>query len=188
MLTSQLAQKYAQAVYELASDKDMLIEAKAQLNMVLATIEEHSDLEIFLYHPRVQIEAKKETITSLFAQDLAEFVHKFLLLLVDKRREVLLPAIVREYTKLANAARNIIEAEVTVAMPLSEGEQSALIQKLSTVTGKNVTIQTKVDKRILGGVIVKIGDKLIDGSVARQLNMLQQALLTNDAAKIGVKS
>jgi F-type H+-transporting ATPase subunit delta len=117
---------------------------------------------------------------------LTDFVHNFLLLLVDKRREAALPAIIAEYRNLANEARNIAEAEVITAMPLTDAEHKALAVKLSAVTGKNMVLKTQLDTSILGGVIVKIGDKLIDGSVARQLRMLKATLLTTEVTKIGV--
>jgi len=98
------------------------------------------------------------------------------LLLIDKRRETILPSIFTEFKRLLNEARNMIEADVITALPLDDAEHEALAQKLGVVTGKNVVLKTKIDPTILGGVIVKIGDKLIDGSVARQLKTLQTAL------------
>lgn len=186
MLANQLALKYAQAIYEVAADKDMLGKVEEELSMVEKTIYEHEDLRILFYHPRVPAKAKKETVTKLFNQELQGFVHNFLLLLIDKRREAALPQIVTEYRKLANEARNIGEAEVISAMPLTESEEAELARKLSKVTGKNIVLKTYIDESILGGVIVKIGDKLIDGSVARQLKMLKNALLTTEVTKIGV--
>ncbi|MCE5286549.1 MAG: F0F1 ATP synthase subunit delta [Pelosinus sp.] len=186
MLANQLALKYAQAIYEVAADKNLLSEVEEQLTTVEQAIREHEDLATLFYHPRVPAVAKKETISKLFKQELADFVHNFLLLLVDKRREAALPAIVSEYRKLANEARNMAEAEVITAMPLTEQEHAALVRKLSTVTGKNMVLKTQIDESILGGVIVKIGDKLIDGSVVRQLRMLKTKLLTTEVTKIGV--
>jgi F-type H+-transporting ATPase subunit delta len=186
MLANQLALKYAQAIYEVAAGKNMLSEVEQQLQTVEQTIREHQDLATLFYHPRVPAQAKKETVSRLFKQDLAEFVHNFLLLLVDKRREAALPVIISEYRKLANEARNMAEAEVITAMPLSAEEHAALARKLSSVTGKNMVLKTQIDTSILGGVIVKIGDKLIDGSVARQLAMMRNTLLSTEVTKIGV--
>lgn len=186
MLANQLALKYAQAMFELAKEKGMTDEIKAQLVMVEATIAAHEQLATLMYHPRVPSEAKKETISKLFTSEIADDLYKFLLLLVDKRREPVLPAIVKEYVKLANQANNIDEAEVTTAMPLTEAECAALAAKLSNVTGKNIMLKTAVNPKLLGGVVVKIGDKLIDGSVARQLQVLKEALLKTEVTKIGV--
>lgn len=182
MLNDQLAIKYAQALYELASEKSMLPQVEQQLFEVEQALAAYDDLAALLYHPRVDAQAKKTVITQVFGEDLADFVHNFLLLLVDKRRETVLPTIFTEFKKLLNEARNIIEADVVTALPLSEAEHHALAQKLGVVTNKNVVLKTKVDPGILGGVIVKIGDKLIDGSVARQLKTLKAALTNTPVA------
>ena len=186
MLTNQLAKKYAQAIYELAGEKDMLSQVETELKLVESTIDTYSDLSTLIYHPRVLAEAKKETLGKIFTNDIADFVLKFLMLLVDKRRETILPAIILEYIKLANEARNIVQAEVTTAMPIDETQQTALINKLSLVTGKTIVIKTQIDKATIGGVVVKIGDKLIDGSVARQLERLKNTLLNTELTVIGV--
>lgn len=185
MLASKLAAKYAQAIFELAEEKNTLQKTGEQLAAVTATIAQHQELSNLFYHPRVPIAAKKETIDKVFGSEIADFVKKFLWLLVDRRREAALPGIVQEYTKFANEARNIAEAEVTTAVPLSQRQQAALARKLSDVTGKQVVLKMQIDTKILGGVIVKIGDKLIDGSVVRQLQVLKTSLLKGEA-KIGV--
>lgn len=186
MLTSQLALRYAQAIYELAADKQALEAVEGQLMMVEEALTTSSDFATLLFHPQVPIEAKKDTVSKVFGSDLTEYVRNFLFLIIDKRRESALLAIIREYRALANQARNIAEAEVTTAMPLREAEAKALASKLSAVSGKSVVLKTQVDSRILGGVIVKIGDKLIDGSVLRQLDALRSALLKTEVTKIGV--
>ena len=186
MLTNQLALKYAQAIYELSAEKNLLDQVENELRWVESTIATHSDLSTLIYHPRVLAQAKKETLSKIFSLDVADFVLKFLMLLVDKRRETILPAIIREYVKLANVARDIVEAEVTTAMPLDMDQQSALMTKLGIVTGKTIVLKTHINKAIIGGVVVKIGDKLIDGSIARQLETLKNALLHNEATGIEV--
>ncbi|AJQ25922.1 F0F1 ATP synthase subunit delta [Pelosinus fermentans] len=186
MLANQLAVKYAQALYELAAEKDMLDITEQELHFVESTIASYDDLSTLMYHPQVLAQAKKETIHKVFGQDIHDFVLNFLLLLVDKRRESILPAIIYEYVKLANQARNIVEAEVTTALPLDEGQHTALVNKLSLVTGKTIVLKTQINQGIIGGIIVKIGDKLIDGSVVRQLATLKKALLNNEVTGIEV--
>ncbi|MBP2637703.1 MAG: atpH [Firmicutes bacterium] len=182
MLTNTLALKYAQAIYEIADEKSMLDAVEKQLTMVVATIAEHADLANLMYHPLVPAQAKKDTINKIFADELDEFVRNFLLLLIDKRRETALAAIAQEYVRLANEARNIAEAEVFTARELSVAQLEALATKLSEVTGKKIVLKTTIAQDLLGGIVVKIGDKLIDGSVARQLKALKAALLTKPAS------
>jgi F-type H+-transporting ATPase subunit delta len=186
MLTSQLALRYAEALYELAAEKQALVEVGEDLRVVEETLDGFPQLAALLYHPQVPQTAKKDTIAKVFGPQVADYVRNFLLLIIDKRRESALLAIIKEYRILANTAQNIIEAEVTTAMPLAEGELAALSAKLGGITGKNVKIKAEIDKRILGGIIVKIGDKLIDGSVTHQLKKLQASLLKTEVTKIGV--
>lgn len=182
MLIDQVALKYAQALYELAIEKSMLDEAEAQLNELEQALVAYPDLAALIYHPRVEPKAKKEVMTRIFGGEVAEFVHNFLLLLVDKRRETILPAIFAEFKNLVNEARNILEVEAITALPLSNEQHVGLAQKLGMITGKNIVLNTKLDASILGGVIVKIGDKLIDGSVARQLKTLETAIMNAPVA------
>ena len=186
MLTNQLAIRYAKAIYEIAVENSVLKEIGAQLDSVQETIASQEDLADFMYHPHIKPEAKKEVLEKIFKGQLADEVYKFLMLLVDKRREGLLKQIAAEYEVLANVEQNILEADVVVARPLSQEQEARLVKKLSDTTGKRVVIKTKIDASILGGVIVKIGDKLIDGSVIRQMQVLKRNLLINEAAKIGV--
>lgn len=186
MLGNQLAAKYAKAIYEIAAESNMLDQVETQLRMVTSTIDEYSDLSTLIYHPRVLGQTKKETIKKIFSQDVADIVLKFLMLLIDKRREAVLPAIIHEYVTLANEARNVVEAEVTTALPLSNEQQTALINKLGLVTGKTIVLKTQINKAIIGGVIVQIGDKLIDGSIARQLQMIKNTLLNTEVTGIEV--
>ncbi|QJW44831.1 F0F1 ATP synthase subunit delta [bacterium BFN5] len=180
MLTNQLAQTYAQAIYEIAADKGMLDEVQAQLEAVQATVSGHAELNALLNHPLVPPQAKKETVTKIFTGELADFVSNFLLLLIDKRRETLLTAIIGEYINIANQTRNIEVAEVTTAKPLTDSQRDALAAKLSKVTGSKIILKLHIDEQILGGVVVKIGERLIDGSIVRQLKSLKTALLSSD--------
>ena len=186
MLANQLAVKYAQAVYELAMEKNMLSAVEEELHLVESTIASYEGLSTLIYHPQVLAQVKKETIHKVFGQDINDFVLKFLLLLVDKRRESILPAVIDEYVKMANQARNIMEAEIITALPLAESQHTALVSKLSLATGKQIVLKPQIDRSIIGGIIVKIGDKLIDGSVVRQLATLKKALLNNEVTGIEV--
>jgi F-type H+-transporting ATPase subunit delta len=159
---------------------------EAQLNTVAETIISHKELATFLYHPRVPLQAKKGLLKSVFGEDVTVYVLNFLLLIVDKRRESFLPQIIEQFIALANEARNIAIAKVTTFLPLSASEEVALTQKLALWTGKNIRLQIHTDPSILGGVIVRLGDKLIDGSVKRQLDRMKLKMLNSQVTKIGV--
>lgn len=179
MLNLQLANKYAKAIFEVAQDDGKINEYGTELKTVASEIDAHKELSSFLVNPQIQPKAKKDLCAKLFQEEISISVYNFLMLLIDKRREVLLQEIVREYQTLSNAAQNIIHAEVTVASALNEKQQAKLIEKLEESTGKKVVVRTKIDQSIIGGVVVQIGDRLIDGSIVRQMQSLQKQLMAN---------
>ena len=112
---------------------------------------------------------------------------RFLLELAEKHREGALPAILREYVELAQEdKRNLLMADVTTAMPLTPGQEQALAEKLAAMTGRTIKIRQHVDSEILGGIVVRVGDKLLDGSLSHQLSVLQADLLKTPLVKVGV--
>ncbi|MFA6850482.1 MAG: ATP synthase F1 subunit delta [Selenomonadaceae bacterium] len=179
MLNVQLARKYSMAVFELAQEEGKLEEYGEQLAEVSRIIFGQADLKAFVTNPQVQPKAKKELLSKLFKEEVSLTVYHFIMFLVDKRRESLLEAIDHEYRILSNAARGIVVADVTVASELKSGQQAELIAKLEKVTGKTIKIRSHIDKSIIGGVIVKMGDKRIDGSVIGRMQALKTQLLAN---------
>ena len=112
---------------------------------------------------------------------------KFLLELAEKHREAALPAVLREYVELAKEdKRNLLMADVTTALPLTASQEQALAEKLAAMTGKTIKIRQHVDSEILGGIVVRVGDKLLDGSLSHQLSVLQADLLKTPLVKVGV--
>jgi F-type H+-transporting ATPase subunit delta len=111
----------------------------------------------------------------------------FLLQVAEKHRDASLPAILREYVELAKEdKRNLLMADVTTALPLTEIQEQALAEKLAAMTGRTIKIRQHVDSSILGGIVVRVGDKLLDGSVSHQLAVLQADLLKTPLMKVGV--
>ena len=87
--------------------------------------------------------------------------------------------IVGEYEALSNEVRNIVVAHVTTAVAMEKPQQEALTAKLEAITGKHIELKTHIDKSIIGGVVVKLGDKLIDGSVTSKIKSLGKQLMAN---------
>lgn len=177
MLNIQLARKYARALFELALEEHKLVEYGQELSDVRNGIESVPIAGAFLSNPQVERQAKKELIKKLFEGEVSEDVYHFLLLLVDKRRMSLFPAIVSQYEELSNEARHIVVADVTTARTLSKEQKDKLEDKLEVVTGKTVKVRLHEDPKIIGGVIVRIGDKRIDGSVTGKLSALAGELM-----------
>ena len=179
MLNLQLAKKYAVAMYEVAQDEDKLIKYGEQLEEIRKLFADEPMLKAYMSNPQVQPKAKKELLNKVFGSDVEKSIHNFIFLLIDKRRIALIEEIVGEYQALSNEFRNIVVAHVTTASAIDKQQQDALTAKLEAVTGKHIQLKLHVDKDIIGGVIVKMGDKLIDGSVTSQIKSLGKQLMAN---------
>ncbi|MCR5176163.1 MAG: ATP synthase F1 subunit delta [Anaerovibrio sp.] len=180
MLNIQLARKYGVAIFEIAEEEKKLEKYGNELAKVSKDLFSHADLKGFLTNPQVQPQAKKDILSKLLQGEISDLMFKFLLLLVDKRRIVLLEAINECYQELSNKARGIMIADVTSAFDLKSELKESLGRKLERVTGKRIKLRMHNDPRIIGGVIVKIGDKRIDGSVTGRLQALKAELMASN--------
>ncbi len=186
MLTNPLAEKYARAIFELATEEGLVDTIGRDLRMVSDTIGEQKDLSVFFRHPLVQRTAKKEVVEKIFGKEIHALAARFLQYLIDKRRETILDEIADVYIKLTYEVKNITEAEVVSAMPLTAEQEKKLAEALARRTGKTILLKKRIDKSLLGGMGVRIGDQLLDGSVKRQLSELKSALLRAELGKSGV--
>ena len=179
MLNLQLAQKYATAIFEIAKEENKLVPYGEELAMIRENLFQIPQARAFFQNPQIQNEAKKEVLKKCLKGEVSKNIFNFLLLLVDKRRIGVFEAIEDEYRKLSNRERGIIIADVTTVRGMNRKQQEQLQNKLATITKKKVQLRLHEDEKILGGVIVKIGDKRIDGSIAGRLAAMRQQLLNN---------
>ncbi len=180
MLNIQLARKYGTAIFEIANEDNKLEEYGRELADVSQALFAQAELKDFLTNPQIQPEDKKQVLLRLLKDQVSPMMMNFLLLLVDKRRIVLLEAINDCYQELSNKAQGIIVADVTTAYELKAALRSRLSSKLESVTGKKVQLRTHQDQSIIGGVVVKIGDTRIDGSVIGRLQALKAELMASN--------
>jgi len=171
-----IARRYAQALFALAEEKQILDEVEKTLKQVKDTLEANKDLKQVMDHQLIPSQTKKEIFKGVFGNAVAPLVMNFFMLLIDKRRERYLGQIYQEYMVFANKVRNIVEAEVKSAVALETEDVLALQQQLEGSTGKSVQLNLKVDPSLVGGLMVRIGDRVIDGSVAARLQQLRVSL------------
>jgi F-type H+-transporting ATPase subunit delta len=140
------------------------------------SIEVDPKLRRFLESPRVAPEQKNAVLGKAFQDRFPRLLVRYLQTLVSKGRHMLLPQIVTEYYNLLDEAEGRVHARVTVARAQSEADEAALTAQLSRALGKQVVPHLAVNPAILGGVIVKVGDTVMDGSVRRRLALLRTRL------------
>jgi len=174
MRPSSTARRYAEAAFDVARQDNDIEEWLEQLRTAGRTLEDRT-LALYFKDPSVPVEEKLQTVHKVFANDQPHVMNLFQVLTV-KQRMHLLPAIVQEFEALEREERGVLEAYVTVARTIDEAERARMAEHLGRVTGKQIQVHVRVDPSILGGVVVRIGDGLIDGSVAGRLQRLRQEI------------
>jgi F-type H+-transporting ATPase subunit delta len=173
LYSSQIAEPYAQALMSLAQGKNLATEFGTTVQALLELMERAPDLEAALANPVVKEESKKAILRSVLGSETSPYLLNFMMLLVDKRRIVFLPAICEQYLTLLRKSTNTVLAEVTSALKLTESQRVAVIDKVKQLTGANsVELATKVDSEILGGVVIKVGSQVFDSSLRGQLRRI----------------
>ena len=179
MLNIQLATKYARAIFEIAQEEEKLDAYDKDLKQIQADVFSLPEAVKFFQNPLIPHQAKKDLLTKAIDKGMSEDVVNFLMLLVDKNRIGIFNEIYEIFTGLKNQEQGILVADVVMAFPLTKTQENQLTKKLAAITGKKIQIRKHEDKKILGGLIVTIGDKRIDGSAAGRLRNLQSTLSVN---------
>jgi F-type H+-transporting ATPase subunit delta len=172
MRETTVARNYAEALLALGAKADNREGFGAMIRDVANAMEQDVTLRRFLESPRVSAADKNGVLGKAFADRVPRLFLKFLYTLVNNRRQMLIPAIAAEYSTLLDEAEGRVHASVTVASAMAESDVSAMASKLSMVLGKTVVPHVTVNPAILGGVVVKVGDTVMDGSIRRRLDRL----------------
>ncbi len=176
-IATGLAGRYATALFELARDNKMLEAVGASLASLRRAIAESPELRELTTSPLVTREQATGAIgATAQAMRLDPLTANFLGVLAQNRRLAQLPNVIRAFNMLAAAHRGETTAEVTSAHPLDDGQVQALRQNLRSRLGRDVAVDLSVDPAILGGLVVKIGSQMIDGSIRTKLNTLAQQM------------
>ncbi|HEX6972321.1 MAG TPA: ATP synthase F1 subunit delta [Limnochordia bacterium] len=176
----KLARRYGRALCEVALVRDELDRVEQQLKALLGVLQQHPEVKRQLDHRQRTAAEKKAVLQAILGEALSEpplgTVQRFLNLLIDKRREAYLEEIVAAFVECADQARGIVEAVATVAVPLSEAEQAALQARLREWSGCDVRLRVVIDESVIGGVKVRIKDRVIDDTVKHRLERLRAAI------------
>ncbi len=188
MISGAAARRYAKALHAIAVENDILESMENELQFLAKILKQEKKFREVFYHPYILESEKKELIEKVFADKLSLYIMNFISFIIDKGREREVIVIVDEYTNLANETRNIVRADVTTAVPITDVEVSQIKANLEKKTGKDIRVSTKVDPAIMGGVVIRLGDKVMDGSIARHLERLQAGLKEIQVSEIGVSN
>ncbi len=172
-----VARRYADALFHVALEHDKIDEVAADLGALAECYSKDPDFRQLLEHRRLSPRRKKELVRLLWEGRISRLVLGFLELLIDKRRVRYLEEIYAVYVALLRAARNIAVAEVKTPYPLAPDVQARLVEVLERLTRKKIELQVQVEPELLGGLYVKVGDRVYNGTVRKRLELLGAYLL-----------
>jgi F-type H+-transporting ATPase subunit delta len=174
--TSTAARRYAEAAFELAT-RDKALDAYADgLNLAAGTLGQGTALDV-LRNPAQPLKQRIEIVDGLLANRVPDQILKLVGLLVERGKIDRIGEVAREYRRLLNRERGVVEALATSAAPLSKDETAALKEKVARMTGSTVDLRVEVDESLIGGLTVRVGDTLYDASVRGRLERLRERLV-----------
>lgn len=174
-IVSGMAGRYAQALFQLAGEAKATDAVASDLDRFTAMVAESADLRRLVESPVFSAEQQVKALGALLsAAGISGLAANFLKLVASKRRLFAVSGMIRGYKALNDAAKGITRAEVTVAEPLSAANRAALESALAQVSGgQSVVVDVKVDPAIIGGLVVKLGSRMVDGSLKTKLNSIR---------------
>lgn len=178
MKGSRAGKRYAKAFIGLAKEQSILEAVHKDVLLIQNTLHESNELLLLLESPIVKTEKKIHILKEIYEGKLHELTMRFLLMLAEQKRESALPSVLSSFIEIYNIEHGIASVDVTTAVELDKDSRKKLIEKLrSSYSFENIDLKEHVDEKLIGGMIVRIGDKQIDESVRRKLNEIQQELI-----------
>ncbi len=194
MRDETVARSYAEALFDLAARTDQRDEYGVALEAVARLLAENPQAKLFLETPRIDSNEKKKVLRSVLGDRLPKNVLNFIQLVIDKRRQRLVQEISSAYQDLLDDHLGRTHVEVTVARHFSEEDMQRLTLRLSEMLGREAVAHVRVKPDVLGGIMLKTGDTVYDGTLRRRLNGIRRSLLdaqlpdgdqTNEPAQAG---
>ena len=176
-VVSQLAGRYAAALFDLAKDKGALDEVEDDLARIDTMLAESADLRRLVRSPVISAEDKARAIGALMERaEVSSLVARFMGVVAQHRRLFALRPMIRRFVVLIAEHRGEVAAEVTSARPLSAAQTAAVSRALAKVVGREVKVAATVDEGLIGGLMVKVGSRMVDSSIRSKLARLRLAL------------
>ncbi len=175
MSSTRAAIRYAKAILDIANDKGVAQAVNNDMTTIASTINGNKELSTFIQNPTTKVEVKESALQEIFADTNSVTKSLFRLLFENKRFEIL-DAIALEYNKLFDDMNGVEIAKVTTAIAMDASLEAKVLAKIATFSNKKITIENTVDPSLIGGFILRIGDKQYNASVANRLQVLKREL------------
>jgi F-type H+-transporting ATPase subunit delta len=180
MIGTRAALRYAKATLNLAKEKNLADEVNKDMILIRDTIEENSDLEVMLKSPVIKSPLKRSVLIEIFKNKINGITKGLIDVLIENKRLSLLPLVAKEYIVIYDFMKGIEVAQVTTAVPLTKELEKAILKRVHESVDTKVSIVNIVDPSIIGGFVLRVGDKEYDSSVAYRLEDLLSQFEDNE--------
>jgi len=177
LIQTRIISRYISALLDIAAAQGKTADVEQELQLLDQLLRKNPEFLNMLLHPKISRMRKKKLLDEVLGTHVSPDVRSFLHLLVEKKREGIIPFLCDEFKKAADRLRGVINATVKSAMELSADQKQKLQGVMETTTSRTVKIAYAVDTALLGGLQVFIGNEILDGSIQGRLNRLQKHLL-----------
>jgi F-type H+-transporting ATPase subunit delta len=169
----EIAQVYARSLFEVAEDRDKVDDVREQIGQFADALAESRELELFFFSPYFSTEEKKEGLDKAL-EGADDIVRNFLALLIENHRMPALLRVRREYDRMWREANQLLPVQVTSAIELDDAVTQQIGDEIGRQTGRKVELSTAVDPDVLGGIVLRVGNSILDASVRTRLERLRK--------------
>jgi F-type H+-transporting ATPase subunit delta len=169
----EIAQVYARSLFEVAEERDRIDVVREQLGQFTDALAESRELELFFFSPYFSTEEKKEGLDKA-VEGADEIVRNFLAVLIENHRMPALMRVRRDYERLWQEANQMLPVQVTSAVELDEAVTRQIGEEIGRQTGRKVELSTTVDPDVLGGIVLRVGNSILDASIRTRLERLRK--------------
>jgi F-type H+-transporting ATPase subunit delta len=173
MSEQSVAFRYAKSLIGLAQEKDVLDIVYQDMQFFSQLCHENRQLVLALQSPVVKHYKKLDILTALFKDRVSPVTFTIFEIITKKNREAILPAVAEAFNEQYRELKNIQTAHVTTVTPLTEAQRTQFSQQIASATGKSVELREKIDPRLIGGYVLRVGDRQVDASIKSRLNDLK---------------
>lgn len=171
-----VSKTYSEALFEVAKEDNKVDELQAEFEFVVSSFKEYPEFYEIFKTPKINFEEKKRIIHEIFADKVSESLLNFIYVILDKKRGSDILEIKSAFDQRVDDYKGIAKVTVETVLPLTESQLSAITEKLAVKTGKQVVIETVINKSLVAGMVIKMGDHVIDGSVKYKLEGMLEGL------------
>ena len=171
----EIASVYARSLFEVATEADRIDQVREDLGQFTDALDEHNELQVFFFSPYFSTQEKKEGLDKAISGT-EEIFHNFLELLIEKHRMPAVFRIRRAYDKLWEEENQLLPVEVTSAVELDESILERIGDQIGEQTGRKVELSSRVDENVLGGLVIRVGNSVLDASIRHRLEQLRKSV------------